>query len=401
MARMADLAITGARLLDGTGAPPVGDALVAVEDGRIVYAGPAAAAPPGVAKAAKTLDARGRTLIPGLIDCHVHICFDGSPDFEEFAARVTVESSRALARENLVRALEGGVTTVRDLGGVGDASLEAARAQRNGDIPGARVVTAGGVLTSPGGHAHFIGTEVSSAAQMAKEVARLHEAGAECIKIVATGGVLTRGIGATQTQFTVEEMRAAVDEAHARGMRVAAHAIGTGGIEAAVEAGVDSIEHGCFLSDAAIARMMTNPTWLVATLSAPDRISNGGDGVPEYARKKSAEVQVQHFASFARAYEAGARIASGTDAGTPYNYIGQLYYELALMHRAGMPLDRLLPAATRDAARLLGLDATIGTVEVGKIADLVLLDGDPLSDVAAYSRAAAVVQSGRVAVDRT
>jgi imidazolonepropionase-like amidohydrolase len=198
---------------------------------------------------------------------------------------------------------------------------------------------------------------------------------------------------------TLDDFRRFLDEAHARGLRVAAHAIGQEGIEAAVAAGVDSIEHGCFLSDGAIAGMLGNPSWLVPTLSAPERISNGGPGVPDYARAKSEEVQTHHRASFARAAEAGVRIATGTDAGTPYNFHGMLRHELALMNETGMPLDRILPAATREAATLLGL-GDLGTLRAGNIADFVLLDGDPLSDIGAYERVVLVAQGGRVVVDR-
>lgn len=387
------LIIRGARLYDGTGAPVVDDAVLVAEGARIAYVGAARGAP--VADGADVIDADGRALIPGLIDCHVHICFDASPDFEAFAAGVTPEGTRELCVENVGRALRAGVTTVRDLGGIGLVTVEIARAVAEGSILGARVRTAGQVLTAPKGHGHFIGREISSGEEMVSNVASLADAGAECVKMIATGGVLTKGVSAKAAAFPEEQMAMGVAEAHARGLRVAAHAIGEEGIEAAVAAGVDSIEHGCFLTDKAIAGMRANPSWLVATLSAPDRISNGGDGVPEYARAKSAEVQVSHRSSFAKAVAAGIRIASGTDAGTPYNFIGNLHYELRLMHESGMPLERILPAATFEAAALLGLDDEIGTLEGGKIADCVLLDGDPLADVGAYAKPSVVVKSGR------
>jgi imidazolonepropionase-like amidohydrolase len=339
------LLIRHARLHDGTGADPIDDATIVVEGMRIVAAGPAGAVA-GV-RGAQTIDAEGRALLPGLIDCHVHLCFDGSPDFEAFAAALTGERVRELCVQNVLRALEAGITTVRDLGGIGTATIDAARALRSGALRGARVLTAGEVLTTPGGHAHFIGREISSTEEMTKAVHELHDAGADLIKLIATGGVLTKGIGVQQSQFPSDQLGAGVAEAHALGMRVAAHAIGTEGIEAAARAGVDSIEHGCFLSSGSIERMIGNPSWLVGTLLAPDRISHGGPGVPDHARQKSAEVSESHRASFGAAVAAGVRIASGTDAGTPYNYIGMLASELRLMHEAGMPLHRLLPAATR------------------------------------------------------
>lgn len=388
--------IRGARLFDGRGGAPVEDAALVIEGDRIAYAGPAAGAP---LTDGDILDAGGRALVPGLIDCHVHICFDGSPDFEAAVAATTPELTRALAESNLVRALEAGITTVRDLGGIGTATIDAARAQRSGAIKGARVLTAGQVLTVPGGHCHFIGREISSMGEMAKAVASLHDAGADLIKLVATGGVLTKGVSAQRSAFPPEQLAAGVAAARACGMRVAAHAIGAEGIEAAVRAGVDSIEHGCFLTPAAIEDMKARSTRLVATLSAPERISHGGDGVPEHARDKSIEVQAEHRKSFAAAVAAGVKIAAGTDAGTPYNFIGMLAFELRLMHESGMRPERILVAATSEAAALLGLD-DLGTLEAGKIADCVLLDGDPYADTVAYEKVVAVFQAGRLVVDR-
>ena len=392
------LVVRGARLHDGRGLDGVDDAVLVAQDGRVMYAGPAAGAR-GFDALPGAVDAGGRALIPGMIDAHVHLCFNGSPDFAADADSLTPQIARDRCAEALLRALEAGITTVRDLGGIGLATVEAARAQAAGGLKGARVLTAGQVLTVPGGHAHFIGLEISSAAEMVKAIQSLNEAGVNVVKLIATGGVLTPGIGAQQSAFSSEQLRAAVEEAHRLGLRVAAHAIGAEGIAAAVDAGVDSIEHGCFLTDRVIGEMIGNPTWLVATLSAPERIANGGTEAPEYAVQKSIEVMRAHRESFARAVELGARIASGTDAGTPYNLHGGLSHELKLMHESGMGLERVLSSATRDAAQLLGL-GDLGTLEVDRVADFVLLDGDPLRDVGAFARVALVAQNGRIVIDR-
>jgi imidazolonepropionase-like amidohydrolase len=396
---MADtLVVRGARLLDGRGLDPVDNAVLVVQDGRVMYAGPPEGAR-GFDALPGAVDAGGRALIPGMIDAHVHLCANGSPDFAGDQTSMTVERARDRCGEAALRALEAGITTVRDLGGIDGVTVEAARAQASGRLKGARILTAGEVLTARGGHAHYIGREISSVAEMIKTVQSLHEAGATCVKVIATGGVLTPGVGAQESAFPPEQLEAAVEESHRLGLRIAAHAIGAEGIAAAVDAGVDSIEHGCFLSDPIIGEMIANPTWLVATLSAPDRIAHGGTEAPQYAVDKSYEVMESQRASFKRAVELGARIASGTDAGTPYNPHGDLWYELKLMHDAGLHLERVLTSATRDAAALLGL-GDIGTLEADKIADFVLLDGDPLSDVGAYKRVALVAQNGRIVIDR-
>lgn len=391
------LIITNARIYDGRGGDPIDVGSIVAMDGRIAALGPGA--PTDVPKDIQVIDAGGRSLIPGLIDTHVHLNFDGLVDFAGDAASLTLEEARARNVRNAQRHLENGITTVRDLGGLGETVIETARERASGVIGGARILTAISVLTAPGGHAHFIGREIGSADEMRKSVHELCEMGARAIKLVATGGVLTPGIGATQAAFPLETLQAAVEEAHAAGVRVAAHAIGQEGIEFAARAGVDSIEHCCQLSDAAVTDMLSNPTWMVATLSAPHQISCGGEGIPEYAREKSDAVRQDGRASFARAVHAGVRIAAGTDAGTPYNAHGELWRELALMAECEMPLPRVLQAATREAAMLLGL-GDLGTLEVGKIADAVLLDGDPHVSVDAYRSVVAVVQDGTLVVDR-
>jgi len=390
--------VRGARLYDGRGLDAIDNAVLVAEGGRIMYAGPAAGAR-GFDALPGAVDAGGRSLIPGLIDAHVHLCSNGSPDFASDATGLSLQQARDRCVEAGVRALEAGITTVRDLGGVGLTTVEVARAQASGGLKGPRILTAGQVLTVPGGHAHYIGREVASVGEMRKAIQSLAEAGATAVKVVATGGVLTPGIGAQQSSFPPEQLRAAVEEAHRLGLRVAAHAIGAEGIAAAVDAGVDSIEHGCFLSDPVIGEMIGNPTWLVATLSAPERIVNGGTEAPAYAIEKSSEVMNAQRRSFARAVELGARIASGTDAGTPYNFHGGLSHELKLMHESGLGLERVLTSATRDAAQLLGL-GDVGTLEADKVADFVLLDADPLHDAGAYARVALVAQNGRIVVDK-
>lgn len=390
---MARLVVRAARLLDGRGSPPVSDAALVCDEGKIVYAGRAGGAPepePGDIQ----VDGGDGTLIPGLIDCHVHLCFDGVADFAGEARAMNVASAALKAARNARRALDAGITTVRDLGGIELVMVEVARAQRSGVISGSRILSAPAVLTITGGHGNFIGWEVDSAEELVKGVRRLVKAGADWIKIMSTGGVLTPGIGAQRSAFTVEQLEAAIDEAHEAGIRVATHAIGSEGIVRALRAGVDSVEHGCYLSDEALKLLAENGSWLVATLVAPERILHGGEGVPDYAIRKSEEVGVAHRDSFRRALDAGIRIAAGTDAGTPFNTHGGLWRELALMHSAGMPLERVLVAATSEAAALLNIEA--GVLEAGLLADAVLLGGDPLTDPAAYRDVSLVVQDGNV-----
>ncbi|MCA1831859.1 MAG: amidohydrolase family protein [Actinomycetota bacterium] len=390
---MADVVIRNAVLHNGRKSAPIEDAVLVTHRGVIAYAGPARGAPPTTA-ADRVIDAGGGALLPGLIDCHVHVCVDGGPDFMAEAG-VPEEEGVARGVRNARRTLDAGITTVRDLGGTGRASIIVSGQQRRGVIEGSRILTAGNVLTVRGGHAHYIGRQADTAEELVAEIRHLHDEGAEVVKIVATGGVLTEGVDATSAKYSEEQLHAAVDAAHALGMRVAAHAIGLDGIVAALRGGVDSVEHGCYLNEEAIGLLRDGSSYLVATLSAPTRILDGGDAVPEYARAKSLEVIKAHRASFRAAAEAGARMASGTDAGTPFNLHGGLAGELALMHDNGLPLDRVLISATSAAADLLGLNDA-GVLEEGRRADAVVLDGDPLSSVDAYTKVSVVVQAGVV-----
>jgi imidazolonepropionase-like amidohydrolase len=223
---------------------------VLVVDGRVEWAGPHARAPRS-ARAAEEVDGTGTTLTPGLIDVHVHLCFDGSADFAREAREMTSDAAAAVkAVHNAANTLAHGVTTVRDLGGRGDAAIQVARAVDEGRIAGPRILAAGRALTVTGGHGHSVGfaREVDGPDAVRRAVREEVKAGATAIKVIATGGVLTPGIAPDLASFTPEELEAAVDEAHTWGRRVAAHAIGPNGIVRAVAAGVDSVEHGSMLN---------------------------------------------------------------------------------------------------------------------------------------------------------
>jgi imidazolonepropionase-like amidohydrolase len=370
---------------------------VLIDEGRITWAGAHARAP-RAARDAESVDGTGRTLTPGLIDVHVHLCFDGDADFAA-AARELVSDAAAAVRavRNAARTLEHGVTTVRDLGGRGDAVVQVARGVAGGLVPGPRILAAGRALTITGGHGHSVGfaREVDGPDALRAAVREEIRAGATAIKLVATGGVLTPGITHDFTAFTQEELDAAVDEARSWGRVVAAHAIGAEGIRRAVRAGVDSIEHGSLL-DAEGARMMKERgTFHVPTISAIAGIVEHTEEVPAYAAEKGVAIAEKARAAFGRSIRAGVRIACGTDAGTPFNPHGNATREIVRMVAWGLSPIRAMRAATSDAAALLRLDDA-GRVAEGHPADLVLYDADPLQDVEAVLRPAAVWRAGGI-----
>ena len=395
---MTTLAIRRALVIDGTGARPE-RATVVIENGRISAVG--ADARIAIPTGATVIEGAGHALLPGLIDCHVHYCLDAGPDSLRSLEQddPTVTAIKAVAHAHAT--LDGGITTVRDVGSRGHISISVTRAIRAGIIPGPRTLNAGLAICMTGGHAWFIGRQTNGADDVVKAVQEQIQAGADLIKFIATGGVLTPGTSPGSAQLTPDELKAGVDEAARAGRRVAAHAHGAEGMKNALRAGVQSIEHGTLLDDEAIALFLTHGTFLVPTLSA---IQSGCEmgrqgGMPDYAVEKSLALGEEQKKTFRKAVQAGVRIAMGTDAGTPFNRHGRNAQELRRMVEFGMTPMQAVEAATRSAATLLGLENEIGTIEAGKLADLILVRSNPLDDIALLQEPANiewVVQGGQI-----
>jgi imidazolonepropionase-like amidohydrolase len=373
---------------------------VLVDGDRIAWTGPHSRAP-REARAARAVNGAGRTLTPGLIDCHVHLCFDGVGDFaaDAMAMNVTPMLAPIKAVANAAKHLVGGVTTVRDLGGLGTCEL--AGAIEAGSVPGPRVIAAGQALTVSGGHGHNVAfaREVDGPDAVRKAVREEIRGGARAIKVVATGGVLTPGIGATFTAFTPEELGAAVDEAHKWGRGVASHAIGAEGIDASVVAGVDSVEHCVQLTRATARRMVEQGTYRGPTLSAAFGMIENPEGTPAYALEKITSVIEDAERSQAIALRAGVRHVCSTDAGTPFNEHGNAAGELVRLVAWGLrPIDAMV-AATASGADLLRVP-DVGRIAPGMRADLVLYDADPVQDIETLRRPRTVWKAGAVVAGR-
>lgn len=370
---------------------------VLVSDGRIEWAGTHARAPKA-ARAAHEIGGTGKTLTPGLIDCHVHLCFDGGADFALEASEMTSDAAAAIkAVRNAGRTLERGVTTVRDLGGRNDAVIQVGRAVERGLIAGPRILAAGRALTITGGHGHNVGIarQVDGPDEVRKAVREEIRAGATAIKAIATGGVLTPGITHDFTAFTQEELEAAVDESHSWGRVIAAHAIGPEGIVRAVRAGVDSIEHGSMLTAEGARLMKERGTFHVPTISAIRGMVEHPEEVPAYAVEKATKLADVARDAFRRSVRAGVPIACGTDAGTPFNPHGNTTHEIVRMVEWGLTPLKAMRAATSNAARLLRLPE-IGRVGEGAAADLVLFDANPLDEIEAVLKPAMVMRAGEI-----
>ncbi|MBF8436341.1 amidohydrolase family protein [Halanaerobiaceae bacterium Z-7014] len=370
------------------------DGLIIIEDGRIEYAGDAEK---GQGADGEIIDLEGMTLLPGLVDGHIHSLFDASSDpfgslAEDSASLITIKAVSFM--EETVR---NGIVAVRDMGGLDYLEFGLKESIDNGLIAGPEMQLAGKLITMTGGHGHFIGREVDSPAEARKAAREQLKAGVDFIKIMATGGVMTEGVEPGAPQLTEEEMAAAIAEAHKAGRKTASHAKGTDGIENAIRAGIDSIEHGVFLDDEAIELMLENEVYLVPTLAAVHCIVEEGveAGIPEFAVKKSEAVMESHIRSFQMAREAGVKIAMGTDAGTPLNIHGNNLYEIELMVEYGMEPLEAIRAATVTGAEMLELDDKLGTLESGKAAHFVVIDGKPDQDIRDIYNVKQVYKDGR------
>jgi imidazolonepropionase-like amidohydrolase len=407
---MTTIAITNATLIDGTGRDPVPRATLIIEDERITQAG-AGIDPP---RDAEVIDAGGRTLMPGLIDCHVHL-YGRVANLQE---RLLTPPSLALfyGARNALRTLSAGVTTVRDASG-SPAGFK--MAIERGLIPGPRIKVSISALSQTGGHgdstmpsgvatdvrrtdanAERPNTIVDSPDEARRAVRQLLRAGADFIKIFSTGGVMSPSDEPTHTQFTPEELAVMVYEARAAGKTCMAHAQGTQGIKNAIEVGVESIEHGIYVDDEVIGMMLKRRTFLVPTLVAPVWVKRHAERQPgsvlPQSLRKTEEVMEDHKRNIGIAIKAGVRVAMGTDSGVGHH--GSNAEELLLMVEAGMTPMQAIVASTKTASECVHMDRNIGTLEPGKLADLLLVEGDPLEDIAILGdkgRLALIMQGGR------
>ncbi|MGB6712707.1 MAG: amidohydrolase family protein [Candidatus Cybelea sp.] len=372
-------------LYDGTLEPPKRRVDIVIDGGSIQE----------IRSAGGECDLEAACVTPGLVNAHAHLEASSEPDMMRMIETTTPNQRLLHAVENACKSIKAGVTTIRDLGSSNAIAADVRDAIEQGRISGPRIRAAGAVLCMTGGHGWPIGRAVDSPWDARKAVREQMWQGADCIKLIATGGVMTKGAVPGNAQLTPKELAAAIDEAHRHGLRAAAHAIGTQGIKNALRAGIDSIEHGHMLDDEAIALFKERAVYLVPTLSAPTCIlAHIEDGhQPEYVVDKARTVNEAMLTNIRHAYESGVRIAGGSDAGTPYNYHENYAQEVELMWALlGMTPQQALHAATNVAAELVGRNR--GILAIGEPADMLLLRRDAGEDVRALRDPQLVFKNG-------
>ncbi len=358
----------------------------------------------------KIIDLKTKTVMPGLIDCHVHMQMQTSPHNFEDEFKLNEADNAFLSIGYSDKTLMAGFTTVRDVGG-DQVVISLRNAINKGLVKGPRIYTAGKALSSTGGHGDptnglredLIGDPglkdgvVNGPDDCRKAVRMRYKEGSDLIKVLATGGVLSLEKDGSGAQFSEEELKAIVETAHDYGMRVAAHAHGAEGIKRAIRAGVNSVEHGTYMDDEAISLFKKYGTYYVPTIIAGKSVADSAKKpgyYPAIIAGKAAAVGPLIQNTFARAYKAGVKIAFGTDAGV-YAH-GKNWMEFIYMTEAGMPALEALQAATLSAADLIGISDKTGTIEKGKWADIIAVEGDPATDIQSMSRVKFVMKAGVV-----
>ncbi len=373
-----------ARLINGTGAKPIERATIAIEGEKIIFAGKAEEWHNPEGKTIHEMDLTGRTVLPGLIDSHVHIAAECLPDSTMAGPWGW---TTLIMLKHAQNTLAAGITTIRDVGGRHHLEFSLRKAVEAGLFVAPRMSLAGKLLSiTTTGTEWYDGMyrEADGVDEVRKAAREQLKAGADLIKVLATGAVLAPGEKPGAATFEMEEIRAAVVEAAKVGKIVAAHAHGIEGIRNAVEAGAKTIEHATYLHQdpRVMERMAKEGIFVVPTLKAGfDVIYGDRPGIPDWIMEKNKETQEDAMKSIRMAYEMGVPIAMGTDAATPYNFHGENAMELYYMSQAGMSAMDCIVASTKNAAHALGWDAKLGTLEAGKLADLLIVKKNPLDDL--------------------
>jgi len=396
------VALHAGHVLDVKTGKLLSDQTLVIEEGKIVSVG--ASADTKAPADAVRIELPNATILPGLIDAHTHLTMDPKFGYEELGLSIPRET--LIGAKNARLTLQAGFTTVRNVGASGYTDVALRDAINAGDVPGPRMLVSGPPLSITGGHCdnnllpfeyHATSDGVADGiAAVQHKVRENIKYGSDLIKVCATGGVLSKGDDPQASQYTLEEMKAIVADAHRLGRKVAAHAHGAQGILWASEAGVDSIEHGSYIDDAGIAEMKKNGTYLVPTLYLSDWFMENAAAIhiPDFYLAKAKAVMPAARKNVAHAFASGVKVAFGTDAAV-YPH-GLNAHEFAVMVKLGLTPLQAIQAATVNAADLLGWPGKVGSLEPGAWADIVAVDGDPLKDVTTLERVKFVMKGGEV-----
>lgn len=399
------LLLEGGTLIDGTGAPPLPDSYVVIRDGTILAVGQGKADLPRL-DGCTSLDTRGLVIMPGFIDAHVHLTNSAGDD--PVADMLAADDEQLLRRSaaNAESALRSGLTTLRDCGGRHGVALVLRNAIAGGQVAGPRIIGCGMPVTTPEGHCYWMGLTAAGVEAVRRAAASQFDAGADFIKVMASGGNATPTTDPSSPQYSVDELHAVVDVAHARGRAVAAHAHSAESVRRAVAAGIDTIEHCSWLApqgdgyDSALVELMAARGTVVSpavTYSVRTPVEEAFQDPAQRERRR--RMQAIRYRTGRLMHDAGLRFIFGTDAGARRTRFEEWPLAIpVLVERFGFTPMEVVLAGTSESARALGVSDQVGTVVPGKRADLIGLRGDPLSDLTAYRQVALVIHDGKIVV---
>lgn len=404
--------ITGGKLIDVEAGDIIDDSIIIIEGDRIIAAGSSDEIEMPAGSDLIKLEASGRTILPGLIDAHTHLQL--VPEDDEFDnLKKSVPLKAIQAGSNAKKTLEAGFTTIRDLGAEHLVDLAVRDAIADGFILGPRVLASGYKIAPTGADFRIYPPELTisgqytmdSVAEVRRAARELVGLGVNQIKIMTSGRTFRKASSPDTKVYSLEEVRTAVEIAHDNGLKVSAHAHGAAGVKLALEAGCDTIEHGTVLDQADLEFMLENNIYLVPTFSYSGNLKRlkGDSGLPDYSVAKAFSSREKRLKSFYNAYQAGVKIAMGSDSGMPFVPHGGNAIEIIEMVKAGMSILDALKSATIDAAGALGIEDEVGSIRPGKVADLIVIDGNPATDLEVLTEIAKielVIKSGELLVRR-
>jgi len=392
--------ISNGQLIDGTGVKPYYPVEIIIDNGVIISINRSVKSIDDISYD-RIIDAKNQTICPGLINAHLHLYMDAgiSPLHNLSEENSHLSMLRTISRCNQL--IKTGITTVRDMGAKDLGIITLRDAIKEGIVDGPRVVVCGKAMAMTGGHAQALADVVDGPDEMRKAVRKMLSADVDFIKLFATGGFGKPGEQLTNYELTIEEMRAAVQTAHAAGKPVAAHAYGNKGICNVIKAGVDSIEHATFLDKKSLDLVVEKGIFLVPTLANTYKVSKMKH--QKYVPKEMIETAKQAFPEmmkqFSNAYKAGAKIALGTDGGSWLNAHEDIHTELKLRAQAGVNNMDLITMATQTSAECLNINNETGTIQIGKQSDILIIDGDPIKNINALKSVRLVIKGNKILKD--
>ncbi|MEH7522113.1 amidohydrolase family protein [Bacillus sp. JJ1503] len=381
--------LTNCTVIDGIINEAISNTYIVIQDDVITEIGIGKA---NVTPGDHVVDCTGKYVLPGLIDCHVHLVWDGSFDPQSVINPLNQEMLALHAYKHATEYLELGITTVRDVASPNQSVLSVRNAINEKLLTGPTIMASGPAITMTGGHVHYIGVEADGPDEVRKAARQLLKNGADFIKLMATGGIYTFGEEPGSPQLTTEEMQAAVEEAHKKNKKVAAHAEGYLGIKNCIEVGVDTIEHGIYADEELLLLMKEKGIFLVPTMVVMKRLASD-ERIAPWALEKAKKVTAPHQNMLEMAIKIGVKIATGTDCGSPVTPPEYYFDELLIMNDAGMkPMD-VIHSSTKIAAEALGIEDR-GVISEGKKADLLIVEENPLEDLSILKNKKVVIKDG-------